>query len=396
MSDNSQLKRLLDHLSKTLDHGRQAEVEELHRRALNWEPLTRLPLIMQYPLPNDAAFHPYPCSETFTDASKMLFNELVHAFDTSIACRDRIDDDLPCTIRANFGTVVIASLFGGNVEQVEENPPWVRHFETLDEFRRGIESDPTDFSRGWCPRVVETYQFYREVLAGHPELQKQIRLVLPDLQGPIDNIEVLRGTEFFTDFYTDPDMVNWALDRAATAQICFAQHLQQYLSDGSDGYCHQHTVSMPGNILIRIDSAIMLSPDMYKEKIAPHDERVLREMDGGGIHSCGKIEHNIEEFLSVPSCGCLDLGQPELNDIDAIYSLAASRKIPIVRVRVSREELVTGSVMKRFPTGVSLFHQADSFQDAQQIMTAYRQACDRVANRPDFATFKGNTNIFAG
>ena len=85
MSTNSQLERLLDHLSETLDHGRQAEVEELHRRALNWEPLARLPLILQYPLPDDAAFHPYPHSEMFTDAAKMLFNELVHAFDTSVS-----------------------------------------------------------------------------------------------------------------------------------------------------------------------------------------------------------------------------------------------------------------------------------------------------------------------
>ena len=375
MSTNSQLERLLDHLSETLDHGRQSEAEELHRRALNWEPLARLPLVLQYPLPDDAAFRPYPHSEIFTDAAKMLFNELVHAFDTSIACRDRIDDDLPCTIRANFGTVVIASLFGGNVEQVGENPPWVRHFETLDEFRRGVESDPADFSRGWCPRVVETYQFYREVLSSRPELDEIIRVIMPDLQGPIDNIDVLRGTEIFTDFYNDPELVAWALERAATAQIGFARHLQPCLSDTPEGYCHQHTVSLPGNILIRNDSAIMLSPAMYKEMIAPHDERVLREMGGGGIHSCGKIEHNVEEFLSVPSCGCLDLGQPELNDIDAIYARAASRKIPLVRIRVSREELVAGSVMRRFPTGVSLMHQADSFQDAQEIMSAYRRAC---------------------
>ena len=59
---------------------------------------------------------------------------MVHACATSIACRDRIDDDLPCAIRANFGPVLIASMFGVRVEQIDDNPPWVRHFETLAEF----------------------------------------------------------------------------------------------------------------------------------------------------------------------------------------------------------------------------------------------------------------------
>ncbi len=386
MFANAQLEKLLDYLADTLNPGRQAEVEELHRKVLNWEPVERLPVVMQYPLPEDTSgdmpFRPYPHSETFADPAKMLFNELVHAFETSIACRGLIDDDLCCTVRANFGTVVIASLFGGNVEQVEENPPWVRHFETLDEFRRAIVMDPTDLSRGWCPRIVETYQFYAEVLSEHPELREMIRVVLPDLQGPIDNVDVLRGTEFFTDFYNDPGLVAHALEQAATAQIAFTRHLAPYVSDGPEGYCHQHTALMPGNILIRNDSAIMLSPEMYRERVAPHDERVLCELGGGGIHCCGKIDHNAGEFMSVPGCCCIDLGQPEMNDIDKLYARAAgygpggSRKTPIIRMRVDREELISGSVMRRFPTGVSLMHQAQSFDDAREIMAAYRRACE--------------------
>ncbi|MBN2291413.1 MAG: hypothetical protein JXM70_03245 [Pirellulales bacterium] len=386
MFANAQLEKLLDYLAETLDPGRQAQVEELHRRVLEWEPVERLPVVMQYPLPEEVSdnmpFRPYPHSEIFADPAKMLFNELLHAFDTSIACRGMIDDDLPCTVRANFGTVIIASLFGGRVEQVEENPPWVRHFDSLDEFRRAMDTDPTDLSRGWCPRVVETYQFYAEALTEHPELREMISVVLPDLQGPIDNVDMLRGTEFFTDFYNDPEMVAHALEQAATAQIAFARHLAPYLSDGPEGYCHQHTVLMPGNVLIRNDSSIMLSPEMYRERVAPHDERVLCELGGGGIHCCGKIEHNLGEFLAVPGCGCLDLGQPEMNDIDKLYAQAAghgpngSRKTPIIRLRVDRQELTSGSVMQRFPTGVSLMHQAQSLADAQETMAAYRRACE--------------------
>ncbi len=58
-----------------------------------------------------------------------MFNELVYAFDTSIAMRDRVDDDLPLTVRANFGTVLIASMCGADVEQLGDSPPWVHQQE---------------------------------------------------------------------------------------------------------------------------------------------------------------------------------------------------------------------------------------------------------------------------
>jgi hypothetical protein len=41
---NDQLKRLLEHLAATLNPWRQAEIEKLHRKALAWEPVRRLPL----------------------------------------------------------------------------------------------------------------------------------------------------------------------------------------------------------------------------------------------------------------------------------------------------------------------------------------------------------------
>lgn len=371
---NDQLKQLLDHLAATLDPRRQAEIEELHRKALSWEPVRRLPLLITFPLPADAPFQPYPHGQIFDDPENMLYNELVYAGDTSIACRDQIDDDLPLTIRANFGTVIVASLFGGRVEQVGENPPWARHFETLTEFRAALDRDPLDFSQGWCPRVVERYQFYRCALDSYPELARLVRLVLPDLEGPFNTAELLRGSEIYVDLCNDPDLIAIALERIARAQIGFAKHLSPYVNDSSDGFSHQHMTVIRGNILVRDDSTIMISPAMYRRHVAPHDEMVLRELGGGGIHSCGRMEHNVDEFLALPSIFGLDLGQPELNDVDAVYAKARQRKIGMDRIRVSREELVTGRIMKRFPTGVSLIHHAQSLADAQAVMAAYRKA----------------------
>ena len=123
---NDKLRILIDHLLKVIDPDRQDRIAELHMRALDFEPVDRLPVIMSIPDPQELPFPPYPHREIFRDSRKMLYNELTYAFQTSIAARDVIADDLPVTIRANFGTVVIASLFGAHVEQVEDNPPWIR------------------------------------------------------------------------------------------------------------------------------------------------------------------------------------------------------------------------------------------------------------------------------
>jgi hypothetical protein len=367
---NPRLAELLDYLATTLTVEREAEIDDLHRRALSWEPVKRLPLILSYPAPADR-FAPYPHAEALADPEKMLFNELVSAWGTSICHRAEVGDDLPCTIRANFGCVLIASLFGARLEQVEDNPPWVRSFETREEFVAALRRDPLDFTQGWCPRVIERYQFYRATLAAYPGLDRIIKLVLPDLQGPMDTVELLRGSELYIDFYQDRGLVADALAKVAAAQIGFARHLSPYVMDGPSGWTHQHGFVVRGPVLLRVDSAIMLSPRMYREQVAPHDERVLRELGGGGLHSCGDVSHIAAEYLEVPSSQCLDLGQPNLNDLDKLYARARERCIPLLRVSVSEGELTSGSVLRRFPTGVSLLHPAKSLDDARRIMKAY-------------------------
>ena len=372
---NKNLQNLLEHLADVVDSDRQAKIEDLHRRALNWEPVDRLPVIVTLPVPGELRFAPYPHGQVFESPEKMLFNELVYAFNTSIASRDVLGDDLPCTIRANFGTVVIASVFGACVEQIDDNPPWIRHNGDKDtSLEEVLDHDPLDFSKGWCRRVVQMCQFYQNVLADHPKLKQLIKVVLPDLQGPFDNLELVVGSGVFEELYSNQELVCKALDAMATAQIGFARHIEPYISDRSEAFSHQHATMIKGRILLRNDSVIMMSPKMYQSVVAPHDERVLRKLGGGGVHSCGKTDDHVPAFLELPSIRCLDLGQPELNDVDSIYMQLKQRRIPLTRLKVSKEDLATGRIMERFGTGISLLYEADSVLDAKDTIEAYLRA----------------------
>ena len=376
---DERLRELLDFLSDTLEPARQADVQGLYVRALNGEPVPRLPLIISHPIPPEARFQPYLHHEIFEHPAKMLYNELVYAFGYSLSSRPELQDDLLGAVRANFGTVLVASLFGAHVEQVAENPPWVRHLPGQEIGLDAIlDRDPRDFSQGWCPRVVETCQFYQHVFSEYPALRDLIRIVLPDLQGPFDNLELIVGSDVFVQLYTCPEHVQAALHAVATAQVGLVRHLQPYLTDGPEGYAHQHAVTIKGQILIRADSVILMSPEMYGELIAPHDEYVLHELGGGGMHTCGRADQHANAFLSLPSVRCLDFGQSELNDMDSIYAAAQGKGIPIVRVLASEEELVSGAIMDRYPTGVTVRHEAASLAAAQRIMEQYVESTERL------------------
>lgn len=365
------LQRLLDHLSGIVDPQRQAAVERRHQAALDGEPVDRLPLVVACPLPADARFKPLPYREAFTDPERMLYNELVHAFDTSIALRDRLADDLPMTVRANFGTVLLASMFGAKVEQHDDNPPWVRHAgEGIS--LAAVAADAPDLAQGLLPRVVETMECYHAVLRRWPELYEQVHIVLPDLQSPLDNLGLIRGSTLLMELASAPREVDAALATMAEAQIAVARGLAPLVRDGPAGYSHQHAVMIRGNILLRNDSVVMISPAMYRTQVGPHDERVLAALGGGGVHSCGRLGHVADELLRLPSIECLDLGQPELNDVDAICRAARARGIALTRIVPAREELRTGRLHERFPTGVNLVYRAADFDEAMRIVRSGR------------------------
>ncbi len=114
--------------------------------------------------------------------------------------------------------------------------------------------------------------------------------------------------------------------------------------------------------------------EMYRSQIAPYDALILEELGGGGIHACGNLQNQCPEFLGLPGIKCLDFGQSYLNEIDAVYEQAKEKSIALLRVQVPKKDLTTGRVMERFPTGVTLLHEAKSLDDAGRIMEQYREA----------------------
>ncbi|HUS73092.1 MAG TPA: hypothetical protein VMY06_08500 [Sedimentisphaerales bacterium] len=67
------------------------------------------------------------------------------------------------------------------------------------------------------------------------------------------------------------------------------------------------------------------------------------------------------------------LPSSDMNNTNAIYDKARQHKVPLIRIRVPEQELLTGRILNKFPTGVTLVHDAGSLEEARRIMQAYRK-----------------------
>lgn len=381
------LESILRYLEKKVNPDRQQAIRNQYVKALNWKEVETLPLAHSYPLPkerisgednlervghsNDAQASLdwiYSPEKRFYDPEKMLLNQLLVGFG-SIYFHNELRDDLPFTIRGNFGTVIVPSVYGAEVRFTEGNTPWASGERGIDYY---LDKDPYDFEAGIYPRVSERYKYYREILSNYSNLQESIALVLPDLQGPLEVAASLLGEELYLKLAQDPKKVWRFLRRISETIVGLAKEFEKLTKEHlPEGYTHQHGAVIKGNILIREDSAINLSANMYREQVLPHNEFIIEELSGGGVHFCGDGEHLVDEMASSSHIQCIDLGQPKLMDLEKLYKAGKENHTPLIRVRFSRDSLLEEDLQDEFPTGLTLRHRASSMSEAKKICKKY-------------------------
>ena len=371
------VRRILDDLEARLDPAAVQAIRERHMRAATWQPVDRPPVILVRPW-DGSRTDLYPVAEAVADPSKMLANELRRGFSAAAEWLE-IRDDKPLQIRPDFGIGLVSSVFGARIEVVENNPPWVFALDGEKEAAVTRALDAFDcencHTRGWVPRVTETLDYTTTVLRDYPAVASSVAVTLPDLQGPFDNAAMLWGCDIFLALATEADLVDRLLTATGDAMVHLHDHLRRWVGREllPEGFSHQHGTIVRGNLLLRCDSNVMVSPGMYASQILVHDRRVLAAVGTGSFHSCGRWKQNIPAVLDAAEVGSLDFGtnQSNLNEIDAVHREAASRKKHLNLVTVEPDELESRSVLERFPTGATLCCAVDSVDRATAIMRTY-------------------------
>jgi hypothetical protein len=224
------------------------------------------------------------------------------------------------TVRSNYGVGIIPTVFGAEIFMMPyemDTLPNVRHLNG-DTIKRLIDSDFPDFKNGFGAKVLSVGGKYMEIKQKYPKIDRYIRIDHPDCQGPFDLCELMYGSDIFVDLYDNPERIHLLLRKITDFYKLFLDNWFS-ISPNSDSYHSYFGVLHRGNICVRDDSAMNLSPKFYEEFIYPYDYEVLKYFGGGAVHFCGKGSHFIKELSKMDCLYHVDLSQPEYNDMNLVF-----------------------------------------------------------------------------
>ena len=243
-------------------------------------------------------------------------------------------------VRANYGSSIAPLLFGVDVFVMAEELNTLPTSVPLNDkaaIRRLLDAGVPSVETGYGAQVLEMGRRYMEIARQYPKIGRYVNIYHPDLQGPMDICEVVWGSTIFIDLYEEPDLVKEFLELATQTYVTFLNAWLEIVPF-REGYNTHWGLLHKGNIMLRDDSAMNLSPAMFDEFIRPYDQRLLDAYGGGAIHFCGHGDHYISQMCSMPGMYAIAMSQPELNDMERIYQATVDRGVKLLGLRRSEAE----------------------------------------------------------
>jgi hypothetical protein len=265
-------------------------------------------------------------NEAIRDRELMLLHQLGAVYGQ--VCRRT--HEIP-NIRTNYGTGIFSSMFGAEVFWMPDELdtlPTTRALEGPDALRRLLDAGEPDVTAGWGAQVFETAEYFAEALSAYPRTREAVWIYHPDMQGPMDIAELLFGGELLVAFYDRPGEVKEVLEILTSTYVRFMKRWFELIPPrGAGRYMAHWSRFFKGQVMLREDSLVNLSPEMYVEFVRPYDQRILDEFGGGAIHFCGKCDHATDLMAEQRGLTAINLSQPELNDAQKLYDATVARGI---------------------------------------------------------------------
>lgn len=358
-----QLQKLLAYLESIIDIDHYNNAIEHQKKTMRFEENGSLCVRITYPIEE---FKPFSMEEAHADMAKMMYNELLASISTF-----EIKDSSMAMLRANYGVGTLPSAFGAKSFIVNGNMPWVEHL-SKDEIKAVIAKGVPDWKTGFGQKVIETYEFYREMLSKYPKCNEAIRLFHPDFQGPLDVAHLLWGADIYMDMYDEPELVHDLMKLVTETYIDRMKKVKPYLNDEIDGFnfhwCHLY----PGDILLRNDSAVNLSSDMYKEFSMQYDDMIFDVFGKASMHFCGRADQWIFDMARSENILGLNFGHmPNVvfgqEYLDFLKPEVFDKKKPVISYTLTAEDFEAMD-FEKYHTGISYNLSANSRKEAEELL----------------------------
>jgi len=178
-------------------------------------------------------------------------------------------------------------------------------------------------------KVFEMAKYYHEIFAPYPKIRRYVHLYHPDMQGPMDVCELLWGSSLFVALIEVPDLAKQLLALVTDTYIVYMNAWTELVPFEGDNAVHWSLVHR-GNIMLRDDSAMNLSPRMFDRFIKPYDGRLLKTLGGGALHFCGRGDHYIASASTMEGLTAINMSQPDYNDMDVIFDHTVDKGLNII------------------------------------------------------------------
>jgi hypothetical protein len=276
-------------------------------------------------------------NEALDDPEKMALQQLKPCSDAVAAAGPQL-----LAVRCNYGTGIMPTLFGADLFVMD---PELNTLPTSIPIPGGpatmealVTAGVPEIGAGLGRSVMDMADTYLELFDGYPNIQRYVHVYHPDLQGPMDVVELLWGSSLFLDIVDRPDLVKSVLELVTETYAAFMCAWEERVPPRRGDVSVHWAMMQPGRIMLRDDSAMNFSPEMFDEFIRPYDAELLRRLGGGAIHFCGRGDHYIRSAASIDGLLAMNLSQPSYNDMETIYSATVDRGIPLLGLDRSTAE----------------------------------------------------------
>ena len=277
------------------------------------------------------------------------------------------DDYLP-TVRVNFGTAQVAAAFGCQLATPTNSLPAAAG-PVLSKADDIYHLARPSLDAGWYGKLAEWTDIWLE------NLPPGVCIQHPDISGPFNTAQLLRGKDILTDFYDAPEMVERLLDIVTNYMIDLVPHLKREISNDKEWFLDWGGALWKGTARLCNCSSHMISPQFYTQYVFPRDARVLKSIGGGRMHYCGTPPEVITQFLKITSLTGLDV-DAQYHDLWALGETVPRHVVLAFqyygKVFPHTNRLLAGDWPRK--RNIILYTQAESVEQGKNLLSALQES----------------------
>lgn len=182
-----------------------------------------------------------------------------------------------------------------------------------------------------------------------------------DVQSPLNTLSnIIDSSQFYMDFYLDPESMKQAMDRTADLLIYFTRAQQQLIGDAlvkpGHGFASSRTFDGLG---MSDDTVTMLSPDLYVDMAVPAMVKAGNAFGGTVFHSCGNWSDKKADIVRIENIRMADgafskATDPGANPTDGYADTFAGTGVVLNARIVGDPDLVEAKVRELWKPGMKL------------------------------------------